>query len=297
MSDRHVVPAETGWQVEKADAKRPSAKTPTQAEAVNRAVEIVANDGGGQVVVHGTDGAVRETRTVEAGTEDTAAQAAGTAASAAAKGAKATADKAADAVSDTAGTVATDARSAAKKASTNTRRTAGKSADTAAAATGNAASEAADAVNGRKKAGTAARNIAGTTAGAADKIGDDVAATGRQIAGDTTAAARRARTEVDRTADRTGAALVDGADRAAGIGAGVGSQLEDASHRAGTLIHSFTERAALPLDAAARALNPVRIAGRTAGVVIAGALHVGAVVTGRGTRQAERSVRRLTGRR
>lgn len=47
MSDRHVVPAESGWQVEKDNAKRPSAKVPTQAEAVKRAVEIVANDGGG----------------------------------------------------------------------------------------------------------------------------------------------------------------------------------------------------------------------------------------------------------
>ncbi|MCX6467147.1 MAG: hypothetical protein NTW05_26710, partial [Pseudonocardiales bacterium] len=65
------------------------------------------------------------------------------------------------------------------------------------------------------------------------------------------------------------------------------------SDQAGRYIHTVTERAAFPLDAAARALNPVRIAGRTAGVVIAGALHVGAVVTTTGTRTA----RVLTGRR
>ena len=86
MSDRHVVPSEDGWNVEKDNAQRPSAKAPTQAEAIKRAVEIVSNDGGGQVVVHGTDGNVRETRTVSAGSEDTTAEAARTAASAAGAG-------------------------------------------------------------------------------------------------------------------------------------------------------------------------------------------------------------------
>ena len=232
MPDRHVVPAESGWQVEKDDAKRPSAKAPTQAEAVKRAVEIVANDGGGQVVVHGADGAVRETRTVEAGAEGTAATAAVTAATSAAKGAQATAGKAADTVADTAG-----------------------------------------------------------------KVTDEVAATGREIADDVTAAGRRAGAEIDRTTRKGADALVDGADRTAEIGDGLGDRLQTASHRTGEYIHSFTERVAHPIDAAARALNPVRIAGRTAGVVIAGALHVGAVVTRGGTRTAKRSARAVAGRR
>lgn len=297
MSDRHVVPADTGWQVEKADAKRPSATAPTQVEAVTRAVEIVANDGGGEVVVHATDGTVRETRAVEAGAEDTTAKAVGTAAAAAATGAKATTGKAARAVSGTAGAVTKDARSSAKKARTNARRTAGSTADTAAATTGAVADEAAAAANGRKRPGSAARDAASRTTAAAGEVGDDVSATGRQIAGDTRAAGRRAATEVDRAAAQAGTALVGGADRAAQVGAGVDTRLEDASHRAGRFIHSVTERAASPLDAASHALNPVRIAGRTAGVVIAGVLHVGAVVTGRGTRQAQRSAHELTARR
>ena len=180
MPDRHVVPAESGWQVEKDGAKRASAKAPTQAQAVKRAVEIVANDGGGQVVVHGADGAVQETRTVEAGAEGTAATAAVTA-----------------------------------------------------------------------------------TASAANSPD----------------------------------ALVDGADRTAEVGDGLGDRLQPASRRTGEYIHSFTERVAHPVDAAARALNPVRIAGRTAGVVIAGALHVGAVVTRGGTRTAKRSAHAVAGRR
>ena len=95
----------------------------------------------------------------------------------------------------------------------------------------------------------------------------------------------------------SGEALVDGADRAAEVGEDLGDRLQTASHRAGRYIHLVTERVAGPLDAAAHALNPVRIAGRTAGVVIAGALHVGALVTSRGTRRARRSTRSVTGRR
>jgi hypothetical protein len=73
MSDRHVVPVEDGWQVEKDHAQRASAKTATQAEAITRAAEIVANDGGGHVIIHGLDGRVRETRAVEHATSDVSA--------------------------------------------------------------------------------------------------------------------------------------------------------------------------------------------------------------------------------
>jgi hypothetical protein len=45
MSDRHVVPGQQGWLVEKDNAQRPSAKAAAPAEAVKRAAEIVANDG------------------------------------------------------------------------------------------------------------------------------------------------------------------------------------------------------------------------------------------------------------
>ncbi|MCO5605580.1 hypothetical protein L7F22_059763 [Adiantum nelumboides] len=67
MADRYVVPTEDGWQVQKKGAQRASAKAATQAEAVERATEIVSKDGGGKVVVHGTDGKVRETHTVTPG--------------------------------------------------------------------------------------------------------------------------------------------------------------------------------------------------------------------------------------
>ncbi|MGQ0482007.1 MAG: DUF2188 domain-containing protein [Pseudonocardia sp.] len=109
MSDRHVVPADNGWHVEKDDAQRPSARTATQAEAIKRAVEIVANDGGGQVVIHGSDGQVRETRTVESGVEDTTAEAAKATAAATKAGAEATARSVADDATRMAKNAANDA--------------------------------------------------------------------------------------------------------------------------------------------------------------------------------------------
>jgi hypothetical protein len=66
VTDRHVVPADGDWHVEKDDALRASAKTTTQAEAVRRATQIVANSGGGHVIVHSADGKVRRARAVEA---------------------------------------------------------------------------------------------------------------------------------------------------------------------------------------------------------------------------------------
>ncbi|MFC4834746.1 DUF2188 domain-containing protein, partial [Actinomycetospora chibensis] len=114
MSDRHVVPAEDGWHVEKDHAQRASAKTPTQAEAIARAVEIVANDGGGQVIVHGNDGQVRENRTVAAGDPRTTRTAAGVATDAAVEGAQVTGRAARDELAALAEEVADEADAAAR---------------------------------------------------------------------------------------------------------------------------------------------------------------------------------------
>jgi hypothetical protein len=72
MTDRHVLPADQGWHVEKEHAQRPSAKTATQAEAITRATELVTNDGGGHVIIHGSDGTVAETRTITTDTTHSA---------------------------------------------------------------------------------------------------------------------------------------------------------------------------------------------------------------------------------
>lgn len=63
--DRHVVPhPDGGWDVRAPGARRASAHTATQDEAIRRARAIVRNAGGGEVVVHRRDGTVRSSDTV-----------------------------------------------------------------------------------------------------------------------------------------------------------------------------------------------------------------------------------------
>ncbi|GAB2915728.1 DUF2188 domain-containing protein [Rhodococcus aerolatus] len=58
--DRHVVPnPDGGWDVEKESAQRASAHADTQAAATERAREIARNTGG-ETVIHGRDGQIRQ---------------------------------------------------------------------------------------------------------------------------------------------------------------------------------------------------------------------------------------------
>lgn len=66
-NERHVTPHNDGWQVEAAGADQASVVTATQADAIDRAREILRNSGGGELIVHGADGAVRESNTVPPG--------------------------------------------------------------------------------------------------------------------------------------------------------------------------------------------------------------------------------------
>jgi hypothetical protein len=66
-NDRHVVPQPNGgWDVKAPHSERASSHHSTQAEAIDRAREIIANAGGGELVTHGTDGRIRESDTVAA---------------------------------------------------------------------------------------------------------------------------------------------------------------------------------------------------------------------------------------
>lgn len=56
---RHVVKAGDHWNVMKPEGKRPSASVNAQQEAIDRAKEIVRRAGGGSVIIHKRDGAVR----------------------------------------------------------------------------------------------------------------------------------------------------------------------------------------------------------------------------------------------
>jgi Uncharacterized protein conserved in bacteria (DUF2188) len=69
-NERHVVPnPDGGWDVKAPDAERSSAHKETQSEAVDRAREIVGNSGGGEVVIHGRDGRIRDSDTVAPGND------------------------------------------------------------------------------------------------------------------------------------------------------------------------------------------------------------------------------------
>lgn len=69
-NDRHVVPnSEGGWDVVKPGGSRASAHTDRQADAVDRAREIVYNAGGGEVVIHGRDGQIRDKNTIAPGND------------------------------------------------------------------------------------------------------------------------------------------------------------------------------------------------------------------------------------
>ncbi len=58
---------EGGWEVDAPDAERVSAVEPTQRDAERRAKEIVGNAGGGEVVIKGRDGKIRDSDTVAPG--------------------------------------------------------------------------------------------------------------------------------------------------------------------------------------------------------------------------------------
>jgi hypothetical protein len=69
-NNRHVVPnKDGGWDVKAPSASRASAHTDTQAQAVNRAREIVHNAGGGEVRIHGRNGQIRDSDTVAPGND------------------------------------------------------------------------------------------------------------------------------------------------------------------------------------------------------------------------------------
>jgi Uncharacterized protein conserved in bacteria (DUF2188) len=69
-NERHVTPhPDGGWQVTGPGAQRASARAATQADAIERAREIVHNSGGGEVVVHRPNGQIRDSDTIPPGND------------------------------------------------------------------------------------------------------------------------------------------------------------------------------------------------------------------------------------
>lgn len=68
-NQRHVVTHGDDWAVKAPNADRPSAVLPTQQDAIDRARDILRNDGGGELIIHGVDGSIRKTDTVPPGND------------------------------------------------------------------------------------------------------------------------------------------------------------------------------------------------------------------------------------
>ncbi len=67
---RDVVPnPEGGWDVTKPGASRVSSHHNTQEEAIDRGRDIVANDGGGELRIHGRNGRIRDSDTIPPGND------------------------------------------------------------------------------------------------------------------------------------------------------------------------------------------------------------------------------------
>jgi uncharacterized protein DUF2188 len=67
---RDVVPNPGGgWDIKKPHADRSSAHRDTQAKAIERGREIVGNDGGGELRIHGRDGRIRDSDTIPPGND------------------------------------------------------------------------------------------------------------------------------------------------------------------------------------------------------------------------------------
>lgn len=68
---RHVIPRGDGWAQVKPGFHRASALTDTQAAAIDRAREILGNDGGGELLSHRRDARIRDSDTVPPGNDHT----------------------------------------------------------------------------------------------------------------------------------------------------------------------------------------------------------------------------------
>jgi uncharacterized protein YdaT len=69
-NERHVVPdGDGGWNVKAPGADRSSSHHDNQADAINRAREILERDHGGEIVIHGRDGQIRDSDTVAPGND------------------------------------------------------------------------------------------------------------------------------------------------------------------------------------------------------------------------------------
>jgi hypothetical protein len=69
MPNKHVVPGPKGWGVKTPGASKPNSTHRTQSAAEKAAKNAVKKAGGGEVVIHGRDGRIRDSDTVSPGND------------------------------------------------------------------------------------------------------------------------------------------------------------------------------------------------------------------------------------
>lgn len=69
--ETHVIPGRSGgWEVVRSGSRKTDSQHSTQREAERRARDIARNLGGGEVIIHGRDGRIRESDTIPASSQD-----------------------------------------------------------------------------------------------------------------------------------------------------------------------------------------------------------------------------------
>lgn len=68
-NDYNVFKTDNGWAIKGQDNSRVSEYSNTQAQAYERAREIVDNHGGGDISIHGLNGQIREKNTIAPGND------------------------------------------------------------------------------------------------------------------------------------------------------------------------------------------------------------------------------------
>ncbi|MFC5061753.1 DUF2188 domain-containing protein [Actinomycetospora atypica] len=285
-----------GWAVEKTDASRASAVLAVQPEAIARAVEIVANDGGGDVIVHDRDGKVVERRSVGRDADDAAAIATELATAVTGKKSKEAARAAKQAAKEDAAEISADARTVATRTKEQAEAGAERVQATAAAAKDGVGRQIDEVRSGDKSLRAAAEDATTIARTTGAQIVDQADRTGRRLADEARGLGRRTADVVDERADQAADQLADVTDRAAREGARAQRELDSVASRTGNAIHAATEAAASPLDRVALALNPVRVTGRLVGALATGGLRLVGLGAARGAEQADSGARRLAGR-
>ncbi|MDP1760005.1 MAG: DUF2188 domain-containing protein [Candidatus Woesebacteria bacterium] len=65
MANQHIVPDDKGWAVHGAGNSKDTVHLNTQLQAIERARQILQNQGGGELVIHGANGKIRAKDTID----------------------------------------------------------------------------------------------------------------------------------------------------------------------------------------------------------------------------------------